>query len=933
MVQSSSAGQAKSYFDDSLARGDYYLEGQEMAGRWGGKAAKKLGLEGEVSRDGFRALCDHVNPATGEKLTPLARENRRVGYDINFHAPKSVSLAFAETGDARIVEAFRDSVNKTMERMEAEMQARRWVPEKGTQDTVATGNLVWAEFVHFTSRPVDGVPDPHLHAHCFTFNATYDPMEERFKAGEFGGLKRDAPYFQAAFHAELASNLKSLGYGIERTHDSFELAGVGRDTIERFSRRTAQIEAEAEARGITSDRDKDGLGALTREYKRKDLSLSDLHTLWRERLTPDERQGLVDASKLGATTSPGLSPGDAVNYAVGHCFERASVIPEKRLMAEALHYGVGSVAVADVERSTLARADFITRTVNGEKLVTTAEVLAEEKAMIDFARAGRGTCSALGNGDRAFQNLELGREQKDAVEHVLSSSDKVIALRGAAGTGKTTLMKEAVAAIEERGKGVVVLAPSAEASRGVLRSEGFSSADTVARFLSDPDLQESAKGGVIWVDEAGLLGSKTMNAVFEKAEALKARVVLSGDERQHAPVERGDALAILRSHGGVKVAEVTEIYRQKGEFKAAIAELSQGNVADYEIDGKTMKGGFSKLDELGAIIEVVNDDERHQRLAADYLGATASGRSALVVSPTHAEGEKVTAIIREKLKESKTLGDVDKEFTRCRNLNWTAAEKGDARNYTPGQVVEFVKSVSGGLAAGEKYTVASVDGGKVLLNDARGKQTGALTLDKPARFSVYAPEKASFAKGDLVRVTKNGRGFGEGGKRTKVTNGQVYKLAGFTKSGDLKLTNGTTLSKNFGHLTHGYAATSHGSQGKTVDRVFVAQSAESFRAGSTEQFYVSASRAREKVSVYTDDKNALRQAVQRSSLRMSATELAKPQEKASVFSLLERALGVNRLKQHAEKAAAGIKRTATLAARYGRVAIGMGREQNRGIDR
>lgn len=87
------------------------------------------------------------------------------------------------------------------------------------------------------------------------------------------------------------------------------------------------------------------------------------------------------------------------------------------------------------------------------------------------------------------------------------------------------------------------------------------------------------------------------------------------------------------------------------------------------------------------------------------------------------------------------------------------------------------------------------------------------------------------------------------------------------------LENGWTIAKDFGHLAYGYVVTSHASQGKTVDRVFVGQTRESFPASSAEQFYVSASRAKEQVILYTDDKAALMQAVQRSDERLSATEL------------------------------------------------------------
>jgi conjugative relaxase-like TrwC/TraI family protein len=90
------------------------------------------------------------------------------------------------------------------------------VRKKGRNEERTTGNLVYGEFVQFTSRPVNRVPDPQLHAHCFVFNSTYDAEEAEWTAGLFRDLKRAAPFWQAAFRARLANRLQALGYGIER---------------------------------------------------------------------------------------------------------------------------------------------------------------------------------------------------------------------------------------------------------------------------------------------------------------------------------------------------------------------------------------------------------------------------------------------------------------------------------------------------------------------------------------------------------------------------------------------------------------------------------------------------------------------------------------------------------------------------------------------
>src|ERR1700756_3813221 len=105
-----------------------------------------------------------------------------------------------------------------------------------------TGNAVYAWFVHRETRPINGMPDPHFHIHSYVFNATFDSEEQRWKAGQFMNLKADAPFYEAAFNARLASKLLAGGYPIRRTDRNFELASVSRALVEKFSKRTMQIE-------------------------------------------------------------------------------------------------------------------------------------------------------------------------------------------------------------------------------------------------------------------------------------------------------------------------------------------------------------------------------------------------------------------------------------------------------------------------------------------------------------------------------------------------------------------------------------------------------------------------------------------------------------------------------------------------------------------
>ncbi len=81
------------------------------------------------------------------------------------------------------------------------------------------------------------LPDPQLHAHVFAFNTTWDEEERRWKAGQFRELKRDAPYFQAAFRVRLANRLQDMSFGVARKRDDFEIAGIPPDILKRFSQR------------------------------------------------------------------------------------------------------------------------------------------------------------------------------------------------------------------------------------------------------------------------------------------------------------------------------------------------------------------------------------------------------------------------------------------------------------------------------------------------------------------------------------------------------------------------------------------------------------------------------------------------------------------------------------------------------------------------
>jgi conjugative relaxase-like TrwC/TraI family protein len=866
MIASHSAGQSKAYFSDALTQVDYYLEGQEINGSFQGKLADRLGLGGIANKAVFDALCDNMHPHTGKPLTLRTVENRRIGYDINFHVPKSVSVVNALSKDNHILEAFRASVAETMLDIEADCKTR--VRKKGAYADRNTGEMIWVDFLHQTSRPVENhTPDPHLHAHCFVFNATWDETEKQIKAGEFGSIKRDMPYYQALFHKRFADKLEQLGYQIERTDKFFELAGVPKRVIELFSKRTDEIVRVAKGKGITSEKELDGLGARTRSAKEKNLTMAELKADWLRQIRDGAPEAEVE-NDLQVRYAPkkeaaSIRPQQCADYALDHCFERASVMPYRRLLATALRHGTGNVSVSAASISKAMETDsrIIKIQQRGQEYCTTKEVLAEERSMVNLARRGKGQIIPMY--DQA-PVLNLEGQQAEAVKHILMTKDRCSIVRGVAGAGKTFLLQEARRHIEAAGKEITIVAPTAQAARGVLREDGFENADTVASLLGKPKQQEQLKGGVLLVDEAGLLGVADAKALLQLAEDNDAQLVFIGDTRQHSSVVRGDALRILSTVADIPTAEVSKIHRQKSEqYRSVVEDLSKGDV----------RSGFEKLDEMGGI-KKIDPLNPHEELLTDYIKAVKEGKSTLIISPTHQQGEEITAAIRERMRQAKMIGKKEINTLQLKNRNLTEAEKSDWRQYQTDQVVQFNQNLPG-IKRGSSWKVSKADQDDIILRNRDG-ETASLPKGRPGDFDVFEAKEIALSKGDKIRITRNG--FDQ--KEKRLNNGQTLEVCSVSKKGQVVLRNPVNessyaLDQDYGHIAHAHCITSHSAQGKTVDQAFVMQPADAFSATDAKQFYVSVSRAREKTVVYTDDKEALLEHAAEAGDRTSAMELVK----------------------------------------------------------
>jgi len=237
---------AASYYEDGAD--DYYAKEGE-ASEWQGKGAAALGLTGPVDRKRFRELlAGHVTKEGAASRTSTRQDsNNRIGIDLTFSAPKSVSLQALIGGDPAIIRAHDVAVERAIAVTEERAQARKKV--NGKSEVEQTGNLVVAKFRHETSRE----RDPQLHTHALVLNLT------QRRDGEWRALRNDeivktTRYLGAVYRAELAGELQRTGYSLRHGRDGFfELSHIDRAQLAAFSRRAEQIERRLAEAGLTLD--------------------------------------------------------------------------------------------------------------------------------------------------------------------------------------------------------------------------------------------------------------------------------------------------------------------------------------------------------------------------------------------------------------------------------------------------------------------------------------------------------------------------------------------------------------------------------------------------------------------------------------------------------------------------------------------------------
>jgi conjugative relaxase-like TrwC/TraI family protein len=836
------------YLAKHLSANDYYAEKETVRGQWVGRGAGRLGLQGDIGTGdaAFEALRSNRHPSTGEQLTCRDREDRICFYDFQCSAPKSVSVMGVTLGDGRLLAAHDEAVTRAF----AELEAFAATQANTVFQRVnrITGNVVAGAFRHTASRALD----PQVHTHLVTANATWDESSKSWRALTEFEMLHAIRYAGKVYQNELAGSCRRLGYELDEVRDErgrvtgFEIRGVQPEVRERFSKRRAEVEqgvAEFTAKygRSPSVAEIHAITLSTRNCKLTEITTPEVLAKQRAQLSGEEWADLLAVKGKAEGRSQGSAyvqerlpcERESLRAAVGHIYERKSVASGHEVLAEALNQNLGYVELPRLKKV----ADKVGLVQLGDRpgvhgLFSTERGLRLERWAIQHINESRNLFGPLARDGGRFGG-GLSEEQRRALEAILACPDQVQSLRGAAGVGKTTLVKALDMALRTEGKSIVYCAPTTSAA-DTLRQNGISGATTVSDFLANRSVRDADRlhGAVLVVDEAGLAANKAGAELLRIAERHHARVVFIGDSRQHTSVEAGDFLRVMEAHSQMHCVELLDIRRQiAGDYRAAVRQMAAG----------AARSGLESLDAMGAIKE--GQAGYLADAVATYLEKSEGGKrhdAVIAVMPTWAENRTFTAMLRTELTRLGQLGSAE-TVTVLEPQPWTRVQKERAANYEAGMVVRINRTAAG-FKRGAELTVAAVDGRVVKVTD--GLRERVLPLGR-LDMEVAHPRRLEIAVGDKLLVRANDRA-------KWLINGEVVDVAKIDHGVVTTLDGRKIDTGRFRLLDHGFAVTSHKSQSKTADHVVVA--AERLDAKAA---YVACSRGRLSCSLHTPDKASL----------------------------------------------------------------------------
>ena len=867
---------------------------------WFGKAAAHLRLGKTVAARTFRRVLhgDLPSKRTHERIR-LGRHRdgqwqHKPGIEITLSAPKTVSFEGLVFGNTKVIEVHDEAVRATLEYVERELLVTRVYNRKTRKmERVPAGGMVAALFRHSASR----TGDPQLHTHALIANATLGP-DGKWRSLDTGRLNAYRYLIGAFYRNALAKGLKRLGYELSPTligHvPGFEIRGYSRRSIETFSTRRADALAWLRRRNKLYTGENMREAVMATRPPKADVSLTELEADWQARaqaagLAPQGPDAPARRRANGRPAEPPQAPPmlDIVFRAVAVLEERTSVFAAQALRTSALAHSPGAYSIEDVDAAIAALvADghliaAATRPGIGDAYVTDRargaeqEVVARMRAGIDAA-APLASAAAVAE---ALAETGLTDGQRAAVETLLTTRHRTVGIQGAAGTGKTTMLRTALSLCG--GMRVVGLAPSASAAHTLAREGGLKThtlqwflarcrdvADGVADADTLDGLKAEYKGAFLIVDEASMISTDQARALLRIADRLEiGRLALIGDTRQLRAIGAGQPYRQLQQ-ADMPRAEMTEIVRQRDPtLKGAVIDAFEGRPA-------------LAIKALGNDVVEVPMAELGAAAARHWLALAPKERARTsIFAPTHALNEAIAETLREGLRDEGALSGEPFKLRVLIDRRMAVAARADGRNLGEGDVLLFHENLDDldgvRIAPGDGLTVAAVepDGDDFVVqldhpdgttrrlrpSDARATPNNAPVS---RRFQVYDDAELEIEAGDSIRWTRNNRrrGIDNGARGTieAIDKEPGTDRASVTIAWEDVATKETRRERfdrddpQLRHIRFAYATTVHAGQGTTADRVIGVL--DSGHPGLTDQstFYTEISRARDNATLFTD---------------------------------------------------------------------------------
>ena len=887
------ATQAQSYhkLEYTSDAQSYYKQDDTVKGEWQGKLAASLGLFGEVAPLEFSRLTEGKHPQTeaqlvkhrdgkeytnaeGETVKPV---EHRAGWDATFSAPKSVSLTALVGGDERVRDAHRAAVATALEELEKYTHARIG----GNNPAEQTGKFIAAKFEHDTARPVNGYAAPQLHTHAAIFNVT-ERANASTRAIQERAFFESQNYATAVYQSALTLQLRKLGYEIEPGQSGApEIKGYTQAYLDASSPRSQQIKEQMERAGFQGPEAAQIAAHSTRDRKQ---TLTSAEVLAAHKVMaaeygnqPERVVAAAQERALNQAHNSGVQTDarHAVAFAREKVFEREAVSDERIILREALRRGMGEVSFSDVQEEFRRRRDegeF--RIVPGQKhssgrSFTTPETIADERANVQHVLAGRSATVPMlpeATAERQATSREfLNEAQRAAIREVLTSTDRIHGLQGLAGTGKTTTLAAIREGAEQGGYKVEGFAPTSKAA-GQLREAGIE-ANTLQSFLARQKDADPASRHLYMLDESSLASTRQMRAFLEKIRP-EDRVLVIGDTRQHQGVDAGRPFQQMQE-AGMQTARLDTIMRQKDpELLRAVQHLATNET----------EKGIALLAAQGRITEFSNGQERIAAIARDYA---ARPDNTLIVSPDNRSRQQINEAVRGELRKAGTLAEDGQQFqTLSHRSDMTGPDRTWAAMYRAGDVVQYERgSKTEKIEHGAFGVVQTADSRTNRLTVAM--EDGSTVTYDPKRLygvNVYREVSRELATGDRLQFSAQNKELGVANRDL----GTVTKIEPDRLTVHMDGKEERTISFNpseFRQFDHGYAVTSHSSQGLTADRVIANFDTDSSRSLINSRLaYVAISRASEDARIYTNNAETLGQRLATDVTKTAALEFGSKLE-------------------------------------------------------